>query len=134
MNYQSMGRLFRKARRKAGMTQFEVAEAMGCSRAQVDNIEVARQRAPVYRLEDFAKAVGLRMVIQVIPKTAKRVSVRTTPEMVDLVDRVWMLDETDRELIVQLVGLLPHLPPEIRGTLRGIITQWLDRFPREFEA
>lgn len=131
MNYQSVGRLFRKARRHAGMSQFDVAQAMGCSRAQVDNIEVARQRAPVYRLEAFAKAVGLRLVIQVVPRTTKSINVRTTSEMVELVDHVSQLEETDRELLIRMAELLPSLPQNIRGTLRGIVTLWSDRYAAE---
>ena len=128
MNYQSMGRLFRKARKKAEMSQFDVAQAMGCSRAQVDNIEVARQRAPLHRLEDFAQAVGLKVVVQVLPRSSKTVQLRTTDEMVDFLEGVSELDETERELITQLVALLPHLPKGIRATLRGIVTLWEDRY------
>ena len=110
------------------MSQFDVAETMGCSRAQVDNIEVARQRAPLHRLEDFAQAVGLRVVVQVLPRSSKAVRIRATDEQVDLLDRVSELDETERELITQLVALLPHLPQGIRATLRGIVTLWEDRY------
>ena len=58
MNYSSIGKTLRRARKRMGLSQFDVAEAMQCSRAQVDNIEVARQRAPLYRLEDFSKTLN----------------------------------------------------------------------------
>ena len=131
MNYQSIGRLFRRTRRGAGMSQLDVAKSMGCSRAQVDNIEVARQRAPLHRLEDFAKAVGLKVIVQVTPRSARTARVRTTPEMIDVLDRVAELDETDRELVEQFARLLPHRPAQIRESLRGVVALWTERYASE---
>ena len=128
MNYKSIGQSLRKARKKHGLSQFDVAKRMGCSRAQVDNIEVARQRAPLYRLEDFAKAVGIRVVVQLIPRGTKSVTVRTTGEMSQLLDHMSNIDESDRELLFELAELMPHLPQGIIGTLRGIITLWTERY------
>lgn len=134
MNYPSIGRSLRKARKRLGMSQFDVAGRMGCSRAQVDNIEVARQRAPLYRLEDFAKAVGLRMTVQIVPRAEKAVSVRTTGDGASLLSSLGELEETDRDLIVQLVALLPHIPMGIRGTLRGLVAQWTERYAAKQDA
>ena len=131
MNYQSIGRLFRRTRRGAGMSQLDVAKSMGCSRAQVDNIEVARQRAPLHRLEDFAKAVGLKVIVQVTPRSARTARVRTTHEMIDVLDRVAELDEADRELVEQFARLLPHLPAQIRESLRGVVALWTERYASE---
>ena len=101
---------------------------MGCSRAQVDNIEVARQRAPLHRIEDFAKAVGLRLVVQLVPSDAKVVSVRTTANVARTAEDISRLDKIDRELVSELVRLMPHLPDGIRGTLRGITALWAERY------
>jgi len=131
VNYSSFGKSLRKARKKLGLSQFDVANRMGCSRAQVDNIEVARQRAPLYRLEDFAKAVGIRVVVQLIPRGAKSVTVRTTGEMTALLEHMSNIEEVDRELLFELAALMPHLPQGIRGTLRGIITLWTERYSGE---
>jgi transcriptional regulator with XRE-family HTH domain len=128
MNYQSIGRSLRTARKKLGLSQFEVAKHMGCSRAQVDNIEVARQRAPLYRLEDFAKAVNIRMVIQLIARDNKSVTVRTTGQMSDLIEHLTKVDDVDRDLLFELAALLPHLPQGVMGTLRGIIALWTERY------
>jgi len=133
MNYRSFGRTLRKSRKKLGLTQFDVANRMGCSRAQVDNIEVARQRAPLYRLEDFAKAVGIRVVVQLIPRDSKAVTVRTTGEVAEMVGHMTSLDETDRELLCDLATLMPQLPQGIRFTLRGIITLWNERYATQRE-
>ena len=128
MNYARIGKILRRSRKRLGMSQFEFADAMGCSRAQVDNIEVARQRAPLYRLEDFAKAVGMRVSLQIVARSEKMTSVRTTAEAIDLLQGFSELDDIDRELVAQLVLLMPQLPQGIRGTLRGIIALWTERY------
>ena len=128
MRYTGIGKKLRAARKRLGLSQFDVADTMGCSRAQVDNIEVARQRAPLHRIEDFAKAVGLRVVVQLVPGAEKTVSVRTTGEVAGAIEDISNLDEIDRELVLELVGLMPHLPDGIRGTLRGITALWTERY------
>ena len=128
MNYSSIGKILRRSRKRLGLSQFDVADAMGCSRAQVDNIEVARQRAPLYRLEDFAKAVGMRLSVQIMPRNEKLNNVRTSSEMVDMIKTLGELDELDRELVLKLVTLMPQLPQGIRGTLRGIVALWSERY------
>jgi hypothetical protein len=101
---------------------------MGCSRAQVENIGVARPRAPLYRLEDFAKAVDIRMVIQLIARGNKSVTVRTTDQMSDLPQHITNVDDVDHDLLFELAALLPHLPQGVMGTLRGIIALWTERY------
>ena len=128
MNYSSIGKSLRRARKRLSLSQFDVAETMQCSRAQVDNIEVARQRAPLYRLEDFAKAVGLRLTIQIVPRTDKLSSIRASSEIIDMIETMSELDEVDRELLLKLVDLMPRLPQGIRGTLRGIVALWSERY------
>ena len=128
MNYETIGTKLRAARKRLALTQFEVAKAMGCSRAQVDNIEVARQRAPLHRLEDFARAVGLRLFVQLTPRSSKSVTVRTTGSAVELIDGLTELSDEDAEMVGNLVKILPDLPDPIRSTLSGIITLWSDRY------
>jgi hypothetical protein len=101
---------------------------MGCSRAQVDNIEVARQRAPLHRLEDFSRAVGLRLMVQLTPRSEKSMTFRTTGSVVHLVDRINDLSSEDTELVEKMVQILPRLPSSIRATLSGIIVLWSERY------
>ena len=131
MNYRTIGIKLRESRKRLNLSQFEVAELMGCSRAQVDNIEVARQRAPLHRLEDFARAVGLRLFVQLTPRSAKSVTVRTTGSSVDLIALLNDLSEEDRKMVGELIGILPRLPDPIRSTLNGILTLWSERYTAE---
>lgn len=128
MNYLSIGKRLRTARKRLGLSQFDVAEAMGCSRAQVDNIEVARQRAPLHRLEDFSRSVGLRLIVQLAPRSDKSITVRTTGSVVHLLDGINELSHEDSELVAKMVQILPRLPPSIRATLSGIIVLWSERY------
>ena len=128
MRYVSIGKQLRRARKRLGRSQFEVAETMGCSRAQVDNIEVARQRAPLHRLEDFAKAVGHKLIVQVVPADASVVSVRVPAEWAPELARLSEMDSVDRELAIELLRLIPRLPHDVRNTLHGIVAIWKERF------
>ena len=128
MNYLSIGKRLRTARKRLGLSQFDVAEAMGCSRAQVDNIEVARQRAPLHRLEDFSRSVGLRLIVQLAPRSEKSITVRTTGSVVHLVEGIKELSHEDSELVAKMVQILPRLPTSIRATLSGIIVLWSERY------
>ena len=128
MKYQTIGTKLREARKRLGLSQFEVAEMMGCSRAQVDNIEVARQRAPRHRLEDFAHVVGLRLLVQLTPRSEKSVTVRTTGTAAELMDRLGDLSAEDARMVAKMIEILPDLPDPIRSTLKGIITLWSDRY------
>ena len=105
MKYQTIGTKLREARKRLGLSQFEVAEMMGCSRAQVDNIEVARQRAPLHRLEDFGRAVGLRVLVQMTPRSEKTVSVRTTGQAAELLGHFNEMSAEEKKMKMVL-GLL----------------------------
>ena len=104
---------------------------MGCSRAQVDNIEVARQRAPLHRLEDFGRAVGLRVLVQMTPRSEKSVTVRTSSDAAELLVHFNELSDDDKRLVRSLMVLMPDLPHPIRSTLNGIVALWSERYATE---
>ena len=130
MNYKSLGRTLRTARKRLGLSQFDVADKMGCSRAQVDNIEVARQRAPLHRLEDFAKAVDQKLTVRIHPKKATENQVTVAKEYSSVMTSLSTLDAEDLVLVQTLAELLPHLPSTIRGTLLGIVDLWSERYSK----
>ncbi|MGB0639873.1 MAG: helix-turn-helix domain-containing protein [Myxococcota bacterium] len=130
MNYKSLGRTLRTARKRLGLSQFEVADIMGCSRAQVDNIEVARQRAPLHRLEDFAKAVDQKLTVRIHPKKTSKHQDTVGTENSSIMSSLASLDSEDLKLVQTLAELLPHLPSTIRGTLVGIVDLWAERYSR----
>lgn len=57
--YRAIGSAVRDLRRHSNMTQQQVADAIGISRASVANIERGEQRVFVDQLDDFAKLFKL---------------------------------------------------------------------------
>jgi transcriptional regulator with XRE-family HTH domain len=57
--YKEFGRLLRKARKNAALTQGEVAERVGLSRTSITNIEKGRQHFLLHHLFLLASAVGV---------------------------------------------------------------------------
>lgn len=55
-----VGANVRAAREKAGLTQTELGDRIGCSQGQVMNLETARTQMWVERLLDLADALGVK--------------------------------------------------------------------------
>ncbi|HEX5566724.1 MAG TPA: helix-turn-helix transcriptional regulator [Streptomyces sp.] len=57
--YAALGQRLLAARRRRGVTQQELADAVGLTRASVANIEAGNQRIQVHTLIAAAQALGL---------------------------------------------------------------------------
>jgi transcriptional regulator with XRE-family HTH domain len=57
--YQALGATIREARKRAGLTQEELARSVSMSRASVTNVELGRQSLLVDQLVRFAEALQL---------------------------------------------------------------------------
>jgi DNA-binding XRE family transcriptional regulator len=57
--YKSVGTNIRKARIKKGITQEQLADAMGISRVSIVNIEAGRQKLLLHHILNIAEALGL---------------------------------------------------------------------------
>lgn len=78
--YIVLGDRIRARREKLGLTQQELAEAVGLSRTSVTNIERGRQAVLVHQLAIFAKALGVRTA-SLIPNDDEAASLgRSAPE------------------------------------------------------
>ena len=67
--YEALGRRLKKLRRKANMTQAELANAVGFSRTSITNIETARQPVRVHTLVQIAEVLGVRLT-DLVPTSA----------------------------------------------------------------
>jgi transcriptional regulator with XRE-family HTH domain len=57
--YREFGALLRDSRRKAGLTQAQVADRVGLSRTSITNIEKGRQHVLLHQVFLLASAVGI---------------------------------------------------------------------------
>lgn len=55
------------ARKKAGMTQEQVAERMGTKQAAIARMEGGRQKPSYKTIERYAEATGHRAVVNLVP-------------------------------------------------------------------
>lgn len=59
--YEQVGVLLKSARQSAGLTQEQLADGLGLTRASVANLEAGRQRVPVHTLLAAADVVGVEL-------------------------------------------------------------------------
>jgi transcriptional regulator with XRE-family HTH domain len=67
--YRRLGRAVAKRREELGMTQGEVAEKLGLSRASLANLESGRQRIMVHQLFALVNALKLNSILDLVPET-----------------------------------------------------------------
>lgn len=86
--YRAIGSAVRDLRRQSNMTQQEVADAIGISRASVANIERGEQRVFVDQLDDIAKLFNLSGLDGIVQhKSSDEAARRTNPLSGDILNR-----------------------------------------------
>ncbi len=71
------------ARRRAGLTQEEVADAMGTTKSAVSRLEAAGKHSPsVATLKKYARAVGCEVAIRLVPLSHETDASRTRQKAV----------------------------------------------------
>jgi transcriptional regulator with XRE-family HTH domain len=94
----------RKARRKAGMSQVELAARAGTSQATLSAYEAGRKAPTVITLSHLLSAAGFRLSTEPDPKRVRRPSERE-------------LEQQGRTLM-QVISLAEALPSRHEPTLR----------------
>jgi transcriptional regulator with XRE-family HTH domain len=67
--YRRLGRAVAKRREELEMTQAEVAEKLGLSRASLANLESGRQRIMVHQVFGLVNALKLDSILDLVPET-----------------------------------------------------------------
>ena len=67
--YRRLGREVAKRRQELGLTQSDVAEKLGLSRASLANLENGRQRIMVHQLFALVNALKLKSILDLVPET-----------------------------------------------------------------
>ena len=72
--YAELGRAVATRRKMVGLTQAEVAKAVGISRASIANIESGRQKVLLHQVYGLMKALDLKAITELVPATPPRKS------------------------------------------------------------
>ncbi|MGH7857652.1 MAG: helix-turn-helix domain-containing protein [Candidatus Binatia bacterium] len=86
MRVESIGFELTAARRRAGLTQREVAERMGTTQSAVSRVESGRVAPSLDFLDRYARAIGTRLAVELGPRPAEEPP--DAGERADLVRRV----------------------------------------------
>lgn len=70
--YTALGEAVSTRRKKLGLTQTDVAQKVGLSRASVANIECGRQKVLLHHVYLLAQALNLPSIMSLIPNTLLR--------------------------------------------------------------
>ncbi|MGE3745710.1 MAG: helix-turn-helix transcriptional regulator [Sphingomonadaceae bacterium] len=66
--YVAFGRKLASARKRASLTQSEVAQSVGLSRASIANIEAGKQRVFLDQIFDLASALSAKNLTELLPE------------------------------------------------------------------
>ena len=67
--YRRLGQAVAKRRRELSLTQSDIAEKLGLSRASLANLENGRQRIMVHQLFALVNALKLESILDLVPET-----------------------------------------------------------------
>ena len=67
--YRRLGRTVADQRRALGLSQEDIAERVGLSRASIANLESGRQRIMVHQLFALVNALKLKSILDLVPET-----------------------------------------------------------------
>lgn len=81
--YVQLGAAIREAREDSGLSQADLAQAVGLGRTSITNFESGRQHVPLHTLYDIARVLDVELV-DVLPK-------------VDDMDELTLYDDSDAE-------------------------------------
>lgn len=80
--YEMFGRRLAAVRDSSGMTQTDLANLIGLSRASIANIEAGRQKIMLHQLLAMTRALKLRSPSELLPTDLVLGDARTTPSEV----------------------------------------------------
>lgn len=106
--YFEVGDLVRQARDAARLTQAELAERIGLTRASVTNIEKARQKVQLHTLYAIAGALEVSVHL-LLPKSASsNASTGVSPQLRGLIESNKLRPKDQQTLETMLASALPN--------------------------
>lgn len=104
-----IGQRLKLLRQEKGMTQQELAEALGMTQPNVSAIERGARGATLHQVIRFAKALGASTDEVLLREKAPTPGKRPPKKLVQQLQRIQELPRGDQKIILQLLdGLLKH--------------------------
>ncbi len=100
--YARVGQRVREAREAAKMTQGELGERIGLTRASVTNIETARQNVQLHTL--YAIADALQVGVNGLLPPTKEAPLGASPRLQQVLERAKRVRPTDRQTLEKLLS------------------------------
>jgi transcriptional regulator with XRE-family HTH domain len=98
--YREFGRLLRQCRKKANLTQEDLADRVGLARTSITNIEQGRQHVSLHVLYELAETVGVS-AHELLPD--KVILLKDNPQLEKNLGKA-MLEEEQKDWIRRLVS------------------------------
>lgn len=101
--FKLLGSRVAQLRRDHGLTQAQLAEALGISQQMVGSYEVGRRRIPVSMLQSLAQALSVA-VDELLGETAKARAKRgPAPVLARHMERISALPKTQQKFVIQVL-------------------------------
>ena len=98
-----LGLRMAELRRQQGITQVQLAEALGVSQQTLQGYEAGRRRIPVSALTTLARALGVSLEAlmgEPVTKTAKR---GPAPKLAQHMERISQLPRTQQQFVMKML-------------------------------
>jgi transcriptional regulator with XRE-family HTH domain len=98
MGFKEIGRKIQMAREEKGMTQVDLAQALGITQAALSNYELGKRRLYLHQIEGIARVLGRRLDFFISGEETPRLPGRTGPERLSpqaIADRISGLGEDE---------------------------------------
>jgi transcriptional regulator with XRE-family HTH domain len=108
MGYKEIGKKIQQFREAAGLSQDELAKALGCSQSALSNYELGKRRLYLSKLEQIARILGkpLSAFLEPDPEEPNEEQLRyvlSRPQLWRLVLEASRLPESDLEALIDYV-------------------------------
>lgn len=118
----------RELREQSQISQQQIAEDIGISRTQLSNIERGARGTTVERLEEYAEAVGCRLLVQIVPKDSELAYMQVDPDSVALASKIHDLPISHRLLLLDMVKAFKYLPNPLVEAIRAQLKVYMEAY------
>jgi transcriptional regulator with XRE-family HTH domain len=101
--FKQLGTRIAELRRTHGLTQLQLAEALGLTQQMVASYEVGRRRVPVSLLPDLAQALAVSVEVLIGQKEASPGKRGPTPKLLQQVERIQRLPKAKQRFVMDMI-------------------------------